>query len=111
MKLRATKARGLGQQYVQLLWGFTGPTRETGWTNEVAAPYRYGQCTVTRLWPLPCAIVLGTWQGRRATPAQLKHVLTLVDPDTEDPADMDLLLCALEGRWCEERDLENATEE
>lgn len=99
MKLRATKARGLGTQYGQLLWGFTGPLLEGGWTNEIAAPYRYGRCLVLRIWPWPCAIVLGHWQGRRNGPEPLRRLLAVVDPDTEDPDDMDLLLNALEGHW------------
>lgn len=82
--MKATKTRGLGKQYVQLLWGFRGPVREAGWTNETEAPYRYGHCHVWRLWPLRAAVVHGKWLGSHPGPQQLHDLLDAPCLDIDD---------------------------
>lgn len=92
MKLRATRTFGLRGQYLQLLWGYTGPHLDEGWTNEVEAPYRYGTCTVHRMGRLPLAVAVGRWQYRNAGPSDLHALLQQPDPDD------DLLLSATKKR-------------
>lgn len=98
--MKSTKARGFGKQYVQLLWGWRGPQREAGWTNETEAPYRYGHATVRRVGRSRLAVVHGHWVGQHPGPAQL-HALVgayeMVDEENElDLAPLRLLLQPVE---------------
>lgn len=96
--MRSSKARGVGKQYWQVLWGFRGPAVEVGWSNETEAPYRYGHCTVRRLLHTPLALVHGRWQGVRPGPQLLHHLLHEREPDYTDDLYVEMLQAALEGK-------------